>query len=59
MNYSDNEEIIICEACTSEFAVAQFGVDEQEVCFCPICGHNLYEEDYEDEDDEDEDEDEY
>ena len=57
MNFSDNDDIIICESCTSEFSVAQFGIDEEEVLFCPFCGHSLYEE-FDEEDDEDEDDDE-
>lgn len=56
MNFSDNEDIIICEACNSEFAVAQFGIDEEEVVFCPFCGHDLHS-DFDDEDDEDTNED--
>ncbi len=60
MNYSDNDDIIICESCTAEFAVAQFGIDEEEVAFCPFCGHSLHEEfDEEDEEDEDNDEEEW
>lgn len=56
MNYSDNDDIIICEACTSEFAVVQFGIDEEEVCFCPFCGHDLHGEEYDEDEDDEEDE---
>ena len=56
MNYSDNDEIIICEGCDVEFAVAQFGNFEEEVHYCPFCSHDLLSED-EEEYDEDEDED--
>jgi hypothetical protein len=57
MNYSDNSDIIICESCESEFSVAQFGIEEEEINYCPFCGHDLHGEydDEEDEDDEDED----
>jgi hypothetical protein len=58
MNYSDNDDIIICEECTSEFAVAQFGIDEDEIRFCPFCGHSLDEEFDDDEEDEDDDDEE-
>jgi rRNA maturation endonuclease Nob1 len=55
MNYSDNSDIIICESCESEFSVAQFGIEEEEINYCPFCGHDLHEE-YDEEDEEDEDE---
>ena len=54
MNYSDNEDIIMCEGCDAEFAVAQFGNFEEEVHYCPFCGYDmLSDEDVEDDEDAD------
>lgn len=61
MIYSDNEDAHICESCYAEFVVEQFGnlenPDEEEVLFCPFCGHSF--EDDEDEEEEEDDEDRY
>ena len=58
MNFSDNKEVIICEACTAEFSVTQLGLDEDEVVFCPFCGSDLHAEFLDDEDDQESDDDE-
>jgi len=47
----NEEDIILCTECDAEFTVNRLDDGEEEVEFCPICGHHLWEELDEDNDD--------
>jgi hypothetical protein len=52
--FTDEPNVIICINCDGEFVIQDLSADISDVCFCPFCGGDLYEEDelnYEDDDD--------
>ena len=52
--FTDYPNVIICINCDAEFVIQDVSADAGDVCFCPFCGSDLYEEDelnYEDDDD--------
>jgi hypothetical protein len=52
--FSDQENIIFCMNCDSEYTLTKIDDDEQDPEFCPYCGYHLVEEDDDEDDDLDE-----
>jgi hypothetical protein len=51
--FAEELNVHICVNCDAEFTIQEITSDNGEVCFCPFCGGELYE-DYEDQDEEQE-----
>jgi len=47
---NDDSDLHYCNDCGSEFVIQEIETEE-EVTFCPYCGHELYETDEDEEDD--------
>ena len=51
MKIVDDNDIVICTECDSEFTVHKLDDEDGDVEFCPYCGHHLWEDEREGEDD--------
>lgn len=47
LNYDDDYEVHVCSACDAEFHLRYDQSQELAVEYCPFCGNDFEEEDYE------------